>query len=690
VARRIKIGESGASTDTRGTRQEKALAEVSVDDREGGQSGGFIFNLFSNDAERELTQESVLEAYHSSPPLHMAVSAISRAVGETTYLWEDDADPGDWSPASPNRWHQSSELFGLVAAYLKLTGECYLIKAETARGIELIPIPTHLIEEPDIRSGKWILEDGAISLSQTEYDRDELVILQYPSLLDPFMHGRGSGQVVGGDVDVNDEAARYTASFLENDAMPSAIVNIEGVTRDDRERFRESMRKRHGGPSNAGKLEAFDAQGISVETLMTPFDELGMNDLRRYSAEVVRQVFGIPPSVIGDVSDTNRATAETEEYLFKKNLIKPLVDKIVEGLNEQFVRQDLGEQYTLTTGPIVPEDRRFKKELMADIPQAFRVNEARALADLEPLDGQEGEQTLVEAMPAGPVRRNAEPDHTCGHDHGREAQKKITPLAVKQPDDERVRAVLDAVDAEDMDELEDRFADAMRAEGEQTIQGLGESFGGGLLDEAVEAKVNDRFSWVLPDIADHTRGQLQADIVEGLDEGKNPRRIAQKLRKRFDEDYATWRAERIARTEMLTASNAGTWEAHKASDVAKMRSWLSTRDGNVRPAHVELDNRTSKTPIPVTQPFEIAGESANHPGDFPSARLSVNCRCTTVVEFPDRRRTEAQREKLWRQFVKRLDDQEKRTRDVVRQAFARQRDKVLDAFQDAFDVRDVA
>jgi len=106
----------------------------------------------------------------------------------------------------------------------------------------------------------------------------------------------------------------------------------------------------------------------------------------------------------------------------------------------------------------------------------------------------------------------------------------------------------------------------------------------------------------------------------------------------------------------------------------------------VRPAHVALDGQTVK----VEKPFIIAGEQAMYPGDFPSARLSINCRCTTVAEFDVKSsRPDEERRKLWGRFDKRLATQEERAAKVVRAVFARQRAAVLDAFTDAFDLRAV-
>ena len=425
MARRVKIGsarQSGGSAPS----QQKALSDVEVSGGNGPGGGSIVLDFMGgDDGERELTQEGAIEAYHTSPPLHMAVSAIARTVGEVTYGWEDDTEPGSFDLERPNRWHQSAEYFGLCAAYLKLGGALYGIKKQAAEGIESWLVPPHMMEEPEARSGKYQVEDGAVGgLTQTEFDRDELIVIHEPSLLDPYMHGRGSGQTVGYDVDIDAAASEHTAAYLENHARPDSLIGIEGMGEDDRKRFVNSMRQKHGGPRNSGKLEAFGTSGISVETLMADFSDLGTPELRKVSERICRQVFGVPPTMVGDVEDTNRATAETEEYLFKKNVVKPLVDKIVEAHNAQLVHMDLGEQYTITTGQIVPANTERRLDYAKEHPGAVYANESRQWLGLDPRDELEG-QTLADTAPSpapGPQQRQ-------GHVHGKKKNDPRGPQA---------------------------------------------------------------------------------------------------------------------------------------------------------------------------------------------------------------------------------------------------------------------
>ena len=59
----------------------------------------------------------------------------------------------------------------------------------------------------------------------------------------------------------------------------------------------------------------------------------------------------------------------------------------------------------------------------------------------------------------------------------------------------------------------------------------------------------------------------------------------------------------------------------------------------VRDEHVEIDDRTTGEPIPVTMPFRLSdGSELMFPGDSSmgaAAGQVINCRCTTIYGFED-------------------------------------------------------
>ncbi len=131
-----------------------------------------------------------------------------------------------------------------------------------------------------------------------------------------------------------------------------------------------------------------------------------------------------------------------------------------------------------------------------------------------------------------------------------------------------------------------------------------------------------------------------ADIKQRLDEGGLSREERSDLsaqRRELldaaqrDEDRWSWRAARIARTEMIGASNAAI-EA-QAQDMADSgetvyRQWWATRDQRTRPAHRVAHGQT----VPYGSPFRVGGADMRFPGDpaGPASQV-INCRCVMLI-----------------------------------------------------------
>ena len=130
----------------------------------------------------------------------------------------------------------------------------------------------------------------------------------------------------------------------------------------------------------------------------------------------------------------------------------------------------------------------------------------------------------------------------------------------------------------------------------------------------------------------YTREQLTDAIVESVRDavgaGLSQSETIDQIRERINETYefaATSRAERIARTEVIGASNAGGEQAMK--DLGAIgKEWLTSRDDRVRDTHAQMDGQV----VDINQPFISSdGESLMYPGDQSAGPGAViNCRCT--------------------------------------------------------------
>lgn len=87
------------------------------------------------------------------------------------------------------------------------------------------------------------------------------------------------------------------------------------------------------------------------------------------------------------------------------------------------------------------------------------------------------------------------------------------------------------------------------------------------------------------------------------------------------------RARRIARTEIISASNAGSLEGALSTGLEFKKQWLSTPDDRTRDDHIEAGGQT----VGKREPFRVGGEELDYPGDpRGSAGNVINCRCTQI------------------------------------------------------------
>lgn len=143
-----------------------------------------------------------------------------------------------------------------------------------------------------------------------------------------------------------------------------------------------------------------------------------------------------------------------------------------------------------------------------------------------------------------------------------------------------------------------------------------------LEDWSFEA-ANDVVDRMGDDVIAYVRGAQE----EGLDIDELSSQLNDEL---FDGRLKDYESERIARTETISSSNAGTHSAYEdATDVVGER-WLTNVDGNQRDIHEEADGQV----VAVGGRFVVGGEELRYPGDpRASAENRINCRCDILPVF---------------------------------------------------------
>ena len=144
-------------------------------------------------------------------------------------------------------------------------------------------------------------------------------------------------------------------------------------------------------------------------------------------------------------------------------------------------------------------------------------------------------------------------------------------------------------------------------------------------------------------IADTQYEALRTVLMEGAADGLSIPKLGKLVEGAMD--VARKRAELIARTEMLKASNRGGWLAMKQSGVVEGKQWQATFDKRTCPMCAEMDGAT----MPLDEPFFKQGDERTFEGttDTPAPEngitfkfdyeevthppLHPDCRCTLLA-----------------------------------------------------------
>ena len=152
------------------------------------------------------------------------------------------------------------------------------------------------------------------------------------------------------------------------------------------------------------------------------------------------------------------------------------------------------------------------------------------------------------------------------------------------------------------------------------------------INQRITTYVKDRVSRMATAMNEETLAQLQATIAQGVKDGENLAKLTNRVKEVFSTASDT-RAELIARTETLAASNEGTLEAYRQSPLVNAKEWTANPgacefcqsfDGLI----VEIDSDFAKEGTEVTgkdgNQYTVSYEDVGHPP------LHPNCRCALL------------------------------------------------------------
>lgn len=178
----------------------------------------------------------------------------------------------------------------------------------------------------------------------------------------------------------------------------------------------------------------------------------------------------------------------------------------------------------------------------------------------------------------------------------------------------------------------------IEAEGIQQIQALKDGGVFYMQTKAIQAYLKTDGVKFISEINEETADQLREELAEAIEKQESIAQIRERVERVYG-DATGYRATRIARSEVLRATNFATEQAYIQSGVVKKKEWLTAKDERVCPWCGPMDGKT----IGVKEVFfeegdKIKGKNENGKtvtmtvgvDDVSHPPLHPNCRCTLI------------------------------------------------------------
>ncbi len=287
-----------------------------------------------------------------------------------------------------------------LAVHLKTTGNAYILLQKGGKpvaSIDEIPDSIWLLNPGSVQvmlnkitypftiAGYKLIEDGR----EWTFKPEAILQIKCPNPSNPFQ-GLGAVQGIAEWIDNDNNATEFLRQFFINGARINGILETEMTSEDQLDELKISYEERYSGVRNAHKTMALP-KGVKFVPNTQSFTDIGLPQLSDSGRDKILAGFRVSKTILGTAeSDTNRATADTADYVFSKRTIKPLMELIVAFLN-QFLVPRYDENIELDfVDPTVEDKSALITEMSTAVggQPVITINEAREeYLNLPPIEG---------------------------------------------------------------------------------------------------------------------------------------------------------------------------------------------------------------------------------------------------------------------------------------------------------------
>ncbi len=193
-------------------------------------------------------------------------------------------------------------------------------------------------------------------------------------------------------------AEEYGDSFYENGANPSMILEAPQMPADVQtevvDRIRDEFHRRYAGTDNAGKPLLL-LGGTTAKQVMVDPEKAQFLETRKFQVSEIARWYRVPPHMIGDVEkSTSWGTGIEQQALgFVRFTLLPWLTRL-EQADSALIPRGQYVKYNVAGLERADLNTRYNAYSVGRNGGWLSANEIRALEDMEPIDGPEGDVYL--------------------------------------------------------------------------------------------------------------------------------------------------------------------------------------------------------------------------------------------------------------------------------------------------------
>lgn len=564
----------------------------------------------------------------------------------------------------PNQFFTNHDLFYLTMAHI-LTGGAsywYLPKNLKNEPAEIWPLPPDriLVEKGSsqfIKSYTFLASNG----KRVELTTEDVIPIYRPNPFD-WWSGVSLLHAARYEADADLSSIIWNANFFKHGAIPSGSLTVDGfLDKEKADIIRDNLKEMYSGKDNAHKIMVL-GKGQSYNQISPKQKDMDFVGQRTFSRDEILAIFNVPKSVIGITDDVNRANAEVADYVFAKRNIKPWLGLIFEKLNTFYLPKfkNTDALFFDFEDPTPNDKVQELEEDKAAVNNWETVNEIRAKRNLEPIKGGD---VLYYPLTLYPAMTDQDPSNPQPSDKGFEH------ILLKKGYSKNERVFLIR-----KKRVLAQYQKALQAKMTQHIKNLAKDIRQGQLEKVYKTKGSEQIITFLKPLLDNWE-VLTADILiefsqpvakEAIDLSNevynipkvdmsslipllkkrsqdtadsvsntiyerareiiainlennvlDPQKIVNEIASTLNEE-ASYRAERIMRTEIAYTFSTSAFEDFKASGFVEQVKWI------VGDAPCPICSENDKEIVKLGQNFKT-GHSA--------PPIHPNCECDVVPVF---------------------------------------------------------